>query len=226
VLLSRSALIEKIRLGEDGLLELKEVRFAGAKVRGPARDDLADELAALANSAGGILVLGVDDRSREVIGIPAERLDAVETLVREACESSIKPSLAPLIERLTLPDPLGQERPVLRVEVTRSLFVHQSPGGYLHRVGSSKRPMPPDQLARLFQQRSQSRLIRFDETPVPQANLGDLTEGLWRRFAPRLLHGRQQGAAASVRRPPRDLQPRHAGQHHDPGEPALPPGRP
>jgi hypothetical protein len=29
----------------------------------------------------------------------------------------------------------------------------------LHRVGSSKRPAPPDQLARLFQQRSQSRLI-------------------------------------------------------------------
>jgi predicted HTH transcriptional regulator len=44
--------------------------------------------------------------------------------------------------------------------------------------------MPPDQLARLFQQRSQSRLIRFDETAVPQASLGDLTEGLWRRFAP------------------------------------------
>lgn len=181
---ARAELIEKIRLGEDGLLELKEVRFAGAKVRGPARDDLADELAAFANSAGGVLVLGADDRSRAVIGIPVERLDAAETLVREACESSIKPSLAPLIERLTLPDPLGQERPVLRVDVTRSLFVHQSPGGYLHRIGSSKRPMPPDQLARLFQQRSQSRLIRFDEAPVPQASLGDLTEGLWRRFAP------------------------------------------
>nr|WP_020505429.1 ATP-binding protein [Lamprocystis purpurea] len=180
------ARVEKIRLGEDGLLELKEVRFAGTKVRGPTCDDLADALAALANSAGGVLVLGVDDRSREVIGIPAERLDAADTLVLEACESSIKLSLAPLIERLTLPDPLGQERPVLRVDVTRSLFVHQSPGGYLHRVGSSKRPMPPDQSARLF----------------------------------------QQGAAASVRRPPRDLQPRHAGQHHDPREPALPPGRP
>lgn len=74
-----------------------------------------------------MLLLGVDDRSREVIGIPVERLDAVETLVREACEPSIKPSLAPLIERLTLPDPLGQERAVLRDDVTRSLFVHQSP---------------------------------------------------------------------------------------------------
>ena len=79
---------------------------------------------------------------------------------------------------------MGQEQPVLRLEVSRSLFVHQSPSGYLHRVGSSKRPMPPEQLARLFQQRSQSRLIRFDETPVPQASLNDLCEDLWRRFVP------------------------------------------
>lgn len=181
---TRVELIEKIRLGEDSFLELKEVRFAGGKLRGPAQEDLADELAAFANSAGGVLLLGVEDRSREVLGIPPERLDAVEALVRQACEDSVKPPLAPVIERMTLPDSTGTEQPVLRVEVPRSLFVHQSPGGYLHRVGSSKRPMSPDHLARLFQQRSQSRLIRFDETPVPRAVLTDLDEALWRRFAP------------------------------------------
>lgn len=181
---TRLELLDKIRLGEDSFLELKEVKFAGGKVRRPAQEDLADELAAFANSAGGVLLLGVEDRSREVVGIPLERLDAVETLVRQACEDSVKPPLVPLIERRTLPDASGTEQPVLRVEVTRSLFVHQSPRGYLHRVGSSKRIIPPDHLARLFQQRSQSRLIRFDETPVPGATLADLEEALWWRFAP------------------------------------------
>lgn len=180
----RSELLEKIQLGEDTFLELKEVKFAGGKLKGPSQDDLADELAAFANSAGGVLLLGVEDTSREVLGIPVERLDAVEALVRQSCEDSVKPQLAPIIERLTLPDSGGMERPILRVEVARSLFVHQSPGGYLHRVGSSKRPIPPDHLARLFQQRSQSRLIRFDETPVPRATLGDLEEPSWRRFSP------------------------------------------
>lgn len=184
MLATRAELIEKIRLGEDSFLELKQVKFAGGKVRGPAQEDLADELAAFANSAGGVLLLGVEDTLREVLGIPAERLDAVEALLRQACEDSIKPPLAPIIERITLPDMTGSEQPVIRVEVARSLFVHQSPGGYLHRIGSSKRPIPPDQLARLFQQRSQSRLIRFDETPVPRATLADLDEALWRRFAP------------------------------------------
>jgi predicted HTH transcriptional regulator len=183
MLATRSELLEKIRLGEDSFLELKEVRFAGSKVRGPAQDDLADELAAFANSAGGVLLLGVEDKSRAVIGIEIDKLNAVETVLREACEQSIRPPLAPIIERLTLPDAGGMDQPVIRVEVKRSLFVHQSPGGYLQRVGSSKRPITPDQLARLFQQRSQSRLIRFDETPVSGASLDDLSEPLWRRFA-------------------------------------------
>jgi ATP-dependent DNA helicase RecG len=181
---TRSELLEKIRLGEDAFLELKEVRFAGSKVRGPTQEVLADEMAAFANSAGGVVLLGVTD-GREVVGIPVERLDAVEALLRQACEDSIRPPLAPIIERITLPDgSSGAEQPVIRVEIVRSLFVHQSPGGYLQRVGSSKRPIPPDHLARLFQQRSQSRLIRFDETPVPRATLADLEELLWRRFAP------------------------------------------
>lgn len=181
---TRGELLEKIRLGEDSFLELKEVRFAGGKVRGPDQNNLADRLAAFANTAGGVLLLGVEDTRREVLGIPLERLDAVEALVRQACEQSIKPALAPIIERLTLPDFAGQEQPVLRVEVARSLFVHQSPGGYLQRVGAAKQPIPPDQLARLFQQRSQSRLIRFDETPVLRAGMAELDEPLWRRFAP------------------------------------------
>ena len=83
MLATRSELIDKIRLGEDSFLELKEVRFAGGKIRGPEQNDLADELAAFANSRGGVLLLGVHDKSREVLGIPVDRLDAVEALVRQ-----------------------------------------------------------------------------------------------------------------------------------------------
>ena len=179
---TRSELLEKIRLGEDNFLELKELRLAEGRIRGPAQDDLADELAAFANSRGGVLLLGVRDKTREVLGIAVDRLDAAEALVRQACKDSMRPPGAPVIERINLPDSAGIERPVMRVEVPRSLFVHQSPGGYFHRVGSSKRPIPPDHLARLFQQRSQARLIRFDETLVPGAILSHLDEALWQRF--------------------------------------------
>ena len=175
-------LLEKIRLGEDTFLELKEVRFAGQRVNAPHRGALADELAAFANGRGGVCVLGVDD-TREVLGVPLDRLDLVEDFVRQLCLDSIQPPLAPVIERLTLPSGTGEQLPVLKIDVSGSLFVHRSPGGYLHRVGSAKREMSPDYLARLFQQRSQARIIRFDEQPVPRARLDDLQEGLWKRFA-------------------------------------------
>ncbi|MCE2917348.1 MAG: ATP-binding protein [Rubrivivax sp.] len=180
--ISNAELLEKIRLGEDTYLELKEVRFAGHRVSAPHRNALADELAAFANGRGGVCVLGVDD-AREVLGLPLDRLDLVEDFVRQLCLDSIQPSLAPVIERLTLISSTGEQLPVLKVDVSGSLFVHRSPGGYLHRVGSAKREMSPDYLARLFQQRSQARIIRFDEQPVPRARLDDLQDSLWQRFA-------------------------------------------
>jgi predicted HTH transcriptional regulator len=183
MLATRSELLEKIRLGEDSFLELKEARFSGAKVSSPHRDALADGLAAFANSQGGVMILGVDDKTREVLGIPLDKLDTLVSFVRELCQDSIKPPLAPTIERLTLPDAMGVEQPVVRVEVGRSLFVHKSPGGYFHRVADHKREMQPDYLARLFQQRSQTRIIRFDEQCVPDADLDALDPALWQRFA-------------------------------------------
>ncbi|MDE0193725.1 MAG: ATP-binding protein [Gammaproteobacteria bacterium] len=52
-------LMRRIRLGEDSVLELKSVRVEGNRFVAPDRRDLADELAALANGAGGTLILGV-----------------------------------------------------------------------------------------------------------------------------------------------------------------------
>ena len=66
----KKELLERIFLNESRLLELEEVRFRRGEVTGPADSKLADELAAFANSRGGVLVLGVSDRPREVVGIP------------------------------------------------------------------------------------------------------------------------------------------------------------
>ena len=176
------ALLEKIRLGEDQWLELKTLTFAGDKVKGPDRRDVADELAAFANAGGGVLLFGVDDGTREIVGIPEERLDRAEQFASEVVRDAIVPPLSPRIERLLLPGSDGQPRAVIKIDVSRSLFVHRSPGGYFHRVGSSKREMEPEYLARVMQQRSQARLIRFDEQPVPDTSVNDLEPRLADRF--------------------------------------------
>ena len=175
-------LLHRVRLGEDSALELKRVLLSGERVSGPNRKEFADELAAFANGRGGTFVLGVDDETRQVLGIPLASLDAVETWVREVCNDSVTPALDADILKLELPNAAGTLLPVLRIDVPRSLFVHKSPGGYFRRIGSSKREMSPEVLARLFQERSQSRMIRFDESPVPRSGADNLDYSLTRRF--------------------------------------------
>jgi len=171
---SVAELLAKLRLGEDSLFEFKAVRVHAGRVAGPSRDKLADTLASFANTRGGVFLLGVDDATHEVEGIDLPMLDAAETLVREACFDRVQPPLPALIVRLELPGMDGAPRPVLRVDVPRGLFVHKSPGGYMFRVGSSVREMPTEHLIRLGQQRSQARLIAFDEQAVPRTGVGDL----------------------------------------------------
>lgn len=175
-------LLNAIRLGEDSSLELKAVVFSGSKIKGPGRDELAEEMVAFANAKGGVIILGVDDTNRKITGIPLSRLEEVELLVREVANDSIEPPLYLDIHRIELPDALGNVVPVIRIDIDRSLFVHAAKGRYLYRVGSSKRPMSPDFLARLMQQRSQARLIRFDEQVVPGAPLDALAPKLIRRY--------------------------------------------
>lgn len=179
---SAERLLDKIRLGEDSLLECKTMVFSDGRVKGPSRDEVADELAAFANARGGVLVLGVDDRTREIAGIPPDRLDLAERFVQELIQDLIKPPLLVSIEKMELPGTDGRPRPIIKVDVPRSLFVQQSPGGYFHRVGSSKRRMDTEYLIRLGQQRSQARLIRFDEQVVPDAMVSDLDSDLIDRF--------------------------------------------
>ena len=177
-----AALGRRIRLGEDSTLELKGVVVAGKRVREPDRRVVADELAAMANSAGGTLVLGVDDRTREIRGIPLDDLDVVERWSHEICTDLVKPALDADVHRMELEDAEGRPAPVVTICVARSLFVHKGPGGYFRRTGSSKREMAPDALARLFQQRSQSRVIRYDESVVPGTARSDLDYALTQRF--------------------------------------------
>lgn len=165
---SLTELIEKIMLGEDSTIEFKREM--------PQRNSLADEIAAFANTQGGVILIGIDD-NREIIGIEPQNLDNVEKTIVEICEDSIEPPVPIFTEKLRIDD-----KNILKIEVPRSLFVHKTPNGYFARQGSSKREMPTDQLARLLQSRSQARIITFDEQVIPNTHKETLKESLYRRF--------------------------------------------
>ena len=170
---------EQVRLGEDTALELKEVQFRGRRVDAPRRDDLADELAAFANSQGGRLVLGVTDDRKPQLLDPVQ-LDALAKVVTEICTDSIKPSLVFSIHRVPSPRAEGG---VLLVEIPRGETVHSSPGGCFRRRGDTKRKMQPAEMGRLLQSRGQSEVAATDTQIVRNSGINSLRPELWRRYA-------------------------------------------
>lgn len=175
-------LIYQIRLGEDSAYEFKAVTLRGKRVETPGRDSIADELAALANTNGGYLVLGVNDKTREVEGIAQGDLEAVDVWLSNIVSQAIDPPLSIEIRLVEIPDHQGNAKPVVWVCVQKSLFVHRSPHGYYHRVGSTKREMSSELLARFFQQRSMARLIRFDEQLARGVGVDAIVPALKDRF--------------------------------------------
>ena len=165
---SLTELLEKIYLGEDATIEFKRAL--------PHRNSLADEIAAFANARGGVILIGVDDDG-EIVGVDRHTLNTAEKTVIEICTDSIDPIVLIFTEKLRIDD-----KNLLKIEVPRSLFVHKTANGYFMRQGSSKREMPTEQLARLFQTRSQARIIAFDEQFVPNTYKETLRETLYQRF--------------------------------------------
>jgi len=164
-----------IRLGEDNHWEFKEIVFTGNVPKSPRRDDLADELAAFANTDGGVLLCGVTD-SGDVQGMSREQMDALEQLLTEVCTDKIEPAIRPTILRREI----EEGKPLLLVHVPQGDTQYDSPGGSYYRVGSSKRRMTTDERLRLAQQRAQSRFLWFDKQPVPGTGFGSLDESFWK----------------------------------------------
>lgn len=163
-------------------MALREIVFAGRRIRGPHRNALADELAAFANSCGGQIVLGVRDGTGEIVGIPADRVHLVERLIAEVADESVDPPLYVLTRHLSLPDATGVPRLVIQVFIPPSPFVHKSPSGYFRRRADSKRQMRTQELARLLEQRSRAGFIGFDERTVDAASFQEMSPDLIARF--------------------------------------------
>ena len=182
--LSEEVIRRRLRLGEDGRWEFKQIEFRGNRPVGPGRDSLADELAAFANGNGGVLLCGVTDDGRAQ-GMTRAQLDAVEQLVVTICADSIRPAIEIDALRMEV-----DGKALLAVEVAAGYALHDSPGGSYRRSGSSKRRLGSDERLRLAQRRAQARFLWFDEQPVPETGFGSLDEALWKPLVS------AQGAAA------------------------------
>jgi len=160
---SRTELLRLIRGGEDTYLELK-VKLSNS-------EKIAQEVVALANTGGGVIVIGVNDQLRvEGVDDP-ERVQ--EELVR-ICRDEIQPPLIPFIDRIALDN--GRRIVALDVESKRRPYRTRDGRFYL-RIGAEKREASREELSELL---DESRPIRYENVPALGATIQDIDEAhLW-----------------------------------------------
>ena len=165
---SLNELREKFSLGEDSTIELKREL--------PERQNLADEIVALTNTLGGIILVGVD-KDCIIFGIDRQHLDRDEQIVVDICWDIIKPGAYIVTEKLKV-----DCRNLLKIDVLRSQYVHRSSNGYFIRHGSSKRKMPTEESVREFQNSLRGRIIPFERQAVTNTHRDTLSKSLYQRF--------------------------------------------
>ena len=160
---SRTELLRLIRGGEDTFLELK-VKLSNT-------EKIAQEIVALANTGGGVIVFGVNDQLR------VEGVDDPESVQEELvriCREEIQPPLVPFIERVALDN--GRRIVALDVEGKRRPYRTRDGRFYL-RIGAEKREASREELSALL---DEARPLRYESVPSLGATIIDIDEAhLW-----------------------------------------------
>jgi predicted HTH transcriptional regulator len=160
---SRTELLRLIRAGEDTFLELK-VKLSNT-------EKIAQEIVALANTGGGVIVFGVNDQLRvEGVDDP-ERVQ--DDLVR-ICREEVQPPLVPYIDRIALDN--GRRIVALDIESKRRPYRTRDGRFYL-RIGAEKREASREEISSLL---DEARPIRYEDVPALGATIADIDEAhLW-----------------------------------------------
>ena len=160
---SRTELLRLIRGGEDTYLELK-VKLSNT-------EKIAQEIVALANTGGGVIVFGVNDQMR-VEGVDDPE-SVQEDLVR-ICREEVQPPLIPFIDRIALDN--GRRIVALDIETKRRPYRTRDGRFYL-RIGAEKREASREEISALL---DESRPLRYEDVPALGATIDDIDEAhLW-----------------------------------------------
>src|ERR1051326_3024272 len=151
----------------EDLLQHGETQTVEYKASPPRLAELAVRLCGLANSSGGVIVLGVVDESWEVVGLkrPQEAIDALLQAAR-LCKPPV-PFMPPEPQELVYQ---GKHLVVAAVPPSDGP-VYQAGGAFYMRRGTHTVPLELSELAHLLYQRG---LLAWETQPAQGATLADL----------------------------------------------------
>ncbi len=166
-IMKTSLFMSLVSKGEDSTTQFKE------NIHSP--EQIAREMVAFSNSAGGQILIGVSD-SGEIKGLGGEDINRINQMISNAASQHVRPSIHPKTEIVEYE---SRKVIVLTVLCGTNRPYCTNKGIYLTKSGADKRQISSDEMRRLFQESGQ---LRADETTFPNADWDDIDSDLFFEF--------------------------------------------
>src|SRR3972149_10653558 len=167
-------LSELIQKGESSTVEFKERIVKGKK---SDAYDIAVEMIAFSNTKGGIIVIGVDNKTGELNGLSFKEIEATNELLSNAASDNVKSPIIIFTEQITVN---GHTLIVVTVNEGKEKPYRDNKGIVWVRSGAgSRKVVSNDELIRLLQS---SGNIIADEEAILNTTINDIDLELFSKF--------------------------------------------
>ncbi len=108
---------------EDYEIEFKGIISEGPTKDGKGREEIGwlKEIAAFANTFGGVIYIGVDDKTHQILALSHNDADKIALMIQRLIQAHIEPPIRYRIERILVPE-TSPTRYVLALHVEKSKF--------------------------------------------------------------------------------------------------------
>jgi len=138
-----------------------------------SEDSIAAEMIAFANSKGGIILLGVEDKKGIIHGLDYRQLQTYNSRIATIANEKVKPQIFLFTEVVSIPAE-NEEKKVLVVQIAEGIGkpYKDKNGAIWIKQGADKRRLTDNnEQIRLFQQ---SGILYVDEMIIPLTSIGDI----------------------------------------------------
>ncbi|MDM8566194.1 putative DNA binding domain-containing protein [Candidatus Halobeggiatoa sp. HSG11] len=137
---------------------------------------LAQEMIALSNTLGGMIIIGVSDDG-SIFGLTRKDMGRLNNLVSNTGSQQVKPSINPITENIALDNGL-----VMVVHILRGIskpYMDKNGVIWVKNGADKRKATAREEIQRMFQN---AGLIHGDETPVSNLTIADIDTRLFSEF--------------------------------------------
>ena len=140
-------------------------------------NDVASELTAFSNSEGGMIIIGVDDKTLQINGLTKDDVQRLNNLIANAASQSVKPAINPYTENIA-----HQNGLVMVVTVSKGMskpYMDNSGIIWVKSAGNKQKVTSREEIQRMFQN---AGLMHGDEIPVERMNASNIDKAAFDAF--------------------------------------------